>query len=75
MLTSEELDVLKYDLKYRIDPIHENKTDVLTAFDFIIRTITYDKIQNTKNKVVNSKQSYQTWQIVTITITDNQCVL
>ena len=35
-LTKEELHVLKYGLKHPIHPLHVNKTDVLTTFDFIL---------------------------------------
>ena len=35
-LTTEELDVLKYGLKHPIHPLHVNKTDVMTFFDFIL---------------------------------------
>ena len=41
-LTTEELDVLKYGLKHPIHPLHVNKTDVLTTFEFILKTMTKD---------------------------------
>ena len=65
-LTTEELDVLKDGLKHPIHPIHVNKIDVLTTFDFILRTMTKDlknekqsgelktKISNLANTYVNN---------------------
>ena len=62
-LTTGELDVLKYGLKHPIHPLHVNKTDVLTTFDFILRTMTKDlknekqlkaKISNLANTYVNN---------------------
>ena len=41
-LTKEELDVLKYGLKHPIHPLHVNKTDALTTFEFILKTMTKD---------------------------------
>ena len=41
-LTTEELDVLKYGLKHPIHPLHVNKTDALTTFEFILKTMTKD---------------------------------
>ena len=42
MLTTEELDVLKYGLKHPIHTLHVNKTDALTTFEFILKTMTKD---------------------------------
>lgn len=42
MLTTEELDVFKYGLKYPVHPLDINETDVLTVFDFIFRTMAKD---------------------------------
>ena len=68
-LTTEELDVLKYGLKHPIHPLHVNKTDVLTTFDFIFRTMTKDlknekqsgeleaKLSNLANTYVNNYRS------------------
>ena len=33
-LSDDELEFLKYGLKHCIEPLHINKTDVLTTFDF-----------------------------------------
>ena len=41
-LTTEELDVLKYGLKHPIHTLHVNKTDALTTFEFILKTMTKD---------------------------------
>ena len=41
-LTTEELDVIKYGLRYPIHPLHLKKTDALTSFNFILRTMTKD---------------------------------
>ena len=48
MLTTEELDVLKYGLKHLIHPLQINKTDALTTCDFILRTMTKNKKQRFK---------------------------
>ena len=61
-------------LKHPTHPLHVNKTDVLTIFDFIFRKVTKD-FKNEKQEVVNLKQSYQTWPIVTLTTTDRQSML
>ena len=65
-LTTEELDVLKYGLKHPIHPLHVNKTDVLTTFEFILKTMTKDlkhekqsgelkaKLSNSANTCVNN---------------------
>ena len=65
-LTTEELDVLKYGLKYPLHPLHLNKTVVLKTFDFILRTMTKDlkndkqsgelkaKLSNLANTYVNN---------------------
>ena len=37
LLTTDELEVLKYGLKHPIHPSQINKTDILTIFDFIHR--------------------------------------
>ena len=37
-LNNDELEILKYGLKHSIEPLHINKTDVLTTFDFIHRS-------------------------------------
>ena len=41
-LTTEELDVLKYGLKHLIYPLHINKTDLWTTFEFILKIMTKD---------------------------------
>ena len=46
LLTTDELDVLKYGLKHPINPLQINKTDVLTIFDFIHRA----RINDLKDK-------------------------
>ena len=48
LLTTEELEVLKYGLKHPIYPLRINKTDILTTFDFIHRAMTND-IKDKKN--------------------------
>ena len=42
MLTTNELEVLKYGLKYPIHPLQINKTNFLTTFYFIHHAITND---------------------------------
>ena len=41
-LSDDELEILKYGLKHSIEPLHINKTDVLTTFDFIHRSMSKD---------------------------------
>ena len=65
-LTTEELDILKSGLKHSIHPLHVNKTDASTTFDFILRTMTKDlenekqsgelkaKLSNLANTYVNN---------------------
>ena len=69
MLTTQILDVLKYGLKHLIHPLHVNKTDVLTTFYFLLRTMTKDlknekqsgelkgKLTNLANTYVNNYKS------------------
>ena len=56
-LTTEELDVLKYGLKHPIHPLHVNKTDVLTTFDFILRTMIKDFKNEKQSGELNAKLS------------------
>ena len=62
-LTTEELQLLKYGMKYPVHPIQVNKTDILTTFCFIHRAITKnlrDEKQSgeVKTKISNSALSY-----------------
>ena len=57
-LTEEELDILKFVLNHSIEPLHINKTDVLTTFDFIHRAMSKD-LQDVKEAgEVKAKMSY-----------------
>ena len=62
-LSKEELVVLKYGLKHPIHPLHVNKTDVLTTFDFILRIMTKDQVQrflrSMKDKKIFTKERYE----------------
>ena len=42
LLKTEELEVLKYELKHPIYPLRINKRDILITFDFIHRAMTND---------------------------------
>ena len=53
-LTTEELDVLKYGFKHLIHPLHIN---VLTTFDFILRTTTKDLKNEEQNDELKAKRS------------------
>ena len=57
-LTEEELDILKYGLKYPIESNFINKTDVLTTFDFIHRAMNKDLNYNREAGEVKVKLSY-----------------
>ena len=41
-LSDDELEILKDGLKHSIEPLHINKTDVLTTFDFIHQSMSKD---------------------------------
>ena len=60
---TEELELLKYGLKNPIHPLQVNKTDILTTFDFIHRTLAKDlrdeeQSGEVKRKISNFAHSY-----------------
>ena len=62
-LTTEELELLKYDLKHPIHPPQVNKKDILTTLDFIHCTMTKDlrnekQSGGVKTKISNMALSY-----------------
>ena len=62
-IRTQELGLLKYDLKHPIDPIQVNKTDILTTFDFLHHEITKDlrdekQSGEVKTKISNLAHSY-----------------
>ena len=54
-LTEEELDILKYGLKFLIESKFINKSDALTTFDFILRTMSKDLKDNRVAREVKAK--------------------
>ena len=59
-LSDDELEILKYGLKHSIEPLHINKTDVLTTFDFIHRSMSKDLKHEKDAGKVKAKISYLT---------------
>ena len=57
-LSDDELEILKYGLKHSIEPLHINKTDVLTTFDFIHRSMSKDLKHEKDAGEVKAKMSY-----------------
>ena len=49
LLTTDELEVLKYGLKHPIHPLQINKTDILTTFDFIHGAMTKNDLKDKKH--------------------------
>ena len=57
LLTTDELEVLKYGLKHPIHSLQITKTDILTTFDFIHRTMTNDLKDKKHSDELKSKMS------------------
>ena len=57
-LSDDELEVLKYGFKHSIEALHINKTDVLTTFDFIHRSMSKDLKHEKDAGEVKAKMSY-----------------
>ena len=57
-LSDDELEILKYGLKHSIEPLHINKTDMLTTFDFIHRSMSKDLKHEKDAGEVKAKMSY-----------------
>ena len=57
-LSDDELEILKYGLKHSIEPLHINKIDVLTTFDFIQRSMSKDLKHEKDAGEVKAKMSY-----------------
>ena len=49
LLTTDELEVLKYGLKHPIHPLQINKIDILTTFDFIHGAMTKNDLKDKKH--------------------------
>ena len=59
-LSDDKLEILKDGLKHSIEPLHINKTDVLTIFDFIHQSMNKDLKQRKMQGEVKVKMSYLT---------------
>ena len=59
-LSDDKLEILKDGLKHSIEPLHINKTDVLTIFDFIHQSMNKDLKQRKMQGQVKAKMSYLT---------------
>ena len=57
-LTNEEMNILRYGLKDSIEPNFINKTDILSTFDFIHRTMSKNLKDQKDTGEVKSKTSY-----------------
>ena len=57
-LSDDELEILKDGLKHSIEPLHINKTDVLTTFDFIHQSMSKDLKQENHAGEVKVKMTY-----------------
>ena len=57
-LSHNELKILKYGLKHSIEPLHINKTDVLTTLDFIHPSMSKDLKHEKDAGEVKAKISY-----------------
>ena len=57
-LSDDELEILKYGLKHFTEPLHINKTDVLTTFDFIHRSMSKDLKHEKDVGEAKAKKSY-----------------
>ena len=58
LLTTDELEVLKYGLKHPIHPLQITKTDILTTFDFIHRAMTNDLKDKKHSGELKTKMSH-----------------
>ena len=59
-LSDDKLEILKDGLKHSVEPLHINKTDVLTIFDFIHQLMNKDLKQRKMQEQVKAKMSYLT---------------
>ena len=59
-LSDDKLEILKDGLKHSVEPLHINKTDVLTIFDFIHQLMNKDLKQRKMQGQVKAKMSYLT---------------
>ena len=59
-LTDEQMNILRYGLKHSIEPNLINKTDILSTFDFIHRTMSKDLKDQKYTIEVKAKISYLT---------------
>ena len=57
-LSDDELEILKDGLKHSIEPLYISKTDVLTTFDFIHRSMNKDLKHEKDGGAVKAKMSY-----------------
>ena len=58
LLTTDELEVLKYGLKHPIHPLQITKTNILTTFDFIHRAMTNDLKDKKHSGELKTKMSH-----------------
>ena len=58
LLTTDELEVLKYGLKHPIHPLQINKTNILTTFDFIHRAMANDLKDKKHSGELKTKMSH-----------------
>ena len=57
-LSDDELEILKDGLKHSIEPLHINKTDLLTTFDFIHQSMSKDLKLEKEAGEVKAKMYY-----------------
>ena len=57
-LTDKEMNILSYELKHSIRPNFINKTDILSTFDFIHRSMSKDLKDQKDTEKVKTKISY-----------------
>ena len=57
-LTDDELKILKYRLKHSIEPLHINKIDEFTTFDFIHWSMSKNLKHEKETGEVKAKMSY-----------------
>ena len=64
-LNLSEFEILKYGLKNSIAPLHLNKTDVLTTFDVIYRSMSEDVKREKDAEELKAKMPYLAKNYVT----------
>ena len=75
-LSDDELEILKYGLKHSIEPLHINKTDVLTTFDFIHQSMSKDLKHEKDIGEVKAKMSYLAiWHKIIKILRNNKNIL